>query len=59
MGILGFVPVLIYFGLCLIVGIRGKDARIGYWGTVLLSVFLTPLLVFFALIMLERPQPER
>lgn len=56
MGILGIIPVLIYIGLCLIVGIRGRGTRMGYWGTALLSLILTPLVVFFALILLERPQ---
>ncbi|XWN30169.1 MAG: hypothetical protein ROR55_22185 [Devosia sp.] len=59
MGILGIVPVLIYIGLCLLVGFRGMDTRIGYWGVALLSFVLTPLVVFFAMVLLDRTPRQR
>ena len=38
-----------YIGLCLLVGILGRQTRIGYWGTVLVSVLITPFLAFLFL----------
>lgn len=38
-----------YLGLCLLVAILGRDTRIGYWGTVLVSVIITPFLTFLFL----------
>jgi hypothetical protein len=38
-----------YIALCLLVGILGRDTRIGYWGTVLISVVATPFLTFLFL----------
>jgi hypothetical protein len=38
-----------YVALCLLVGILGRQTRIGYWGTVLVSAFITPFLTFLLL----------
>ena len=35
-----------YLGLCLLVSILGRNTRIGYWGTVLVSLIITPFLTF-------------
>ena len=42
----------IYLALCVLTGFFGRDTRIGYWGTVLLSVFVTPLVVLIGIILL-------
>ena len=44
---------LLFFGyvvLCLLVGILGRRTRVGYWGTVLVSVIITPFLTFLFLL---------
>lgn len=38
-----------YVALCLIVGTLGRRTRIGYWGTVLVSVIATPFVTFLFL----------
>jgi hypothetical protein len=48
-------PIVIYLALCLLVGYRGRDTRVGGFGCFLLSVFLTPVLVFIGLLLLEAP----
>lgn len=35
---------LIYVGLCLILGFVGRDHKFGFWGYFFCSLFLTPLL---------------
>ena len=39
-----------YVALCLLVGILGRQTRIGYWGTVLVSLIITPFLTFLFLV---------
>lgn len=39
-----------YVALCLLVGILGRQTRIGYWGTVLVSLIVTPFLTFLFLL---------
>jgi hypothetical protein len=48
-------PIVIYLALCLLVAYRGRDTRVGAFGCFLLSVFLTPVLVFLGLLLLEAP----
>jgi hypothetical protein len=55
---MGLFPVLVYLALCVLVGVKGMDTRLGFWGTSLLSLILTPLIVFIALVMFEG-QPRR
>ncbi len=52
------VPASIYVLLCLLVAYRGRRTQVGYLGTFLLSVFLTPILVFIALLLLTPPPDE-
>ncbi|CDY73254.1 hypothetical protein BGLT_02671 [Caballeronia glathei] len=51
------IPSLVYLVLSLLVAYRGRRTRIGYFGTFLLSLFLTPVLVFVGLLLLT-PSPE-
>lgn len=44
-----FLLFLGYAVLCLLVGTLGRATRIGYWGTVLVSFVVTPLVTFFFL----------
>jgi uncharacterized membrane protein len=55
---MGLFPIAIYLGLCVLVGVRGMQTQIGFWGTMLLSVVITPLVVFIALVVFEG-QPRR
>ena len=55
-----FLLALGYGGLCLLVGILGRTTRIGYWGTVLVSVVVTPVVAFaFLFFFAPRPTSER
>jgi hypothetical protein len=38
-----------YLALCLLVASLGRRTRIGYWGTVLVGVIITPFLTFLLL----------
>lgn len=51
-------PVLLYATLCLLVAWRGRQTTLGYLGSFLLSIFLTPVLVFIVLLLLT-PPPAR
>jgi uncharacterized membrane protein len=42
--------VLAYVGLCFITGYFGRDRRVGYAGTVVLSFFITPVLMVLILV---------
>lgn len=42
----------IYIALCISVAIVGTGSRLGFFGTFLFSLLLTPLLMIFLLIML-------
>jgi hypothetical protein len=48
---------LAYIGLCLLVGTLGRTTRIGYWGTVLISVVVTPFVTFLFLFLFT-PRPS-
>ena len=41
---------LAYLGLAVIVAIYGRKSRIGFWGVLLFSVLVTPVLVFYGLL---------
>ena len=54
------MEVLLFLGyivLCLIVGILGRHTRIGYWGTVLVSLVATPFLTFLFLVFFAPRSP--
>lgn len=51
-----FLPILIYVGLCFLVALRGTRTRIGFWGTLFLSMLITPVLMYLALILLNPPE---
>jgi hypothetical protein len=52
------IPAAIYALLCLLVAHRGRRSQIGYLGTFLLSLFLTPVIVFVGLLLLTPPPDE-
>jgi hypothetical protein len=52
------VPIIIYVILCLLVAWRGRRTTVGYLGSFLLSLFLTPVLIFIGLLLLT-PPPDR
>ena len=43
-----------YLALCLLVGTLGQDRRVGYWGTVLISLIVTPFVTFLFLFFFAR-----
>ena len=54
---------LLFFGyvaLCLLVATLGRTTRIGYWGTVLVSFVVTPIVTFlFLFFFAPRPAVRR
>jgi len=52
------IPATIYVVLCLLVSFRGRHTKLGYLGAFLLSVFLTPFVVFVGLLLLTPPPGE-
>ena len=47
----------IYLFVCALCAYFGRDTRVGYWGTFILSIFLTPLLVVLVLVIFA-PAPK-
>jgi len=48
---MGLFPIFVYLALCLLVGWRGMYTQLGFWGTTLMSLLLTPFVMFIALIL--------
>ena len=46
------IAIAVYFVLCLVAGLFGMRRVIGFWGTLFLSVMLTPLIMLIMLLML-------
>lgn len=42
--------ILVAFGLLYGVGKFGQNTSLGFWGSVMLSIVLTPLIVFFIIL---------
>ena len=54
------IPIVIYVLLCFVVALRARHRSIGFVGAFILSFFVTPVVVFIALILLApREQPQR
>jgi len=47
-----------YIALCLLVGILGRETRVGYWGTVVISIVITPFLAFLFLFFFAPREPR-
>ncbi|MDA0703583.1 MAG: hypothetical protein O3A96_10185 [Proteobacteria bacterium] len=47
-----YLLLVIYLVVCLLVAYFGRSTRIGYWGTFLVSLVLTPLITIIAIIVL-------
>jgi hypothetical protein len=45
--------VIAYYVSSVVVAIYGRNCRIGFWGVLLFSVLLTPVLIFFGLLSLR------
>ena len=47
--------------VCVVIALYGRDCRIGFWGVLLSSILLTPVLVFYGLLSLgpAKAQPKR
>lgn len=56
---LWFIVIALYIGASLIVAHYGHDRRAGYWGTFLMSLLTTPLIVGVMLSAFrDRPPPD-
>lgn len=54
-----YALVCIYVILCTIVANIGGKRLVGFWGTLLFSLLLTPILVWCLLILLDRSKQQR
>jgi hypothetical protein len=50
---MGLFPVIVYAALCVLVGWRGANTQLGFWGTTVLSLLLTPVIMFIGLIIFQ------
>lgn len=50
---MGLFPIVVYLALCLLVGWRGKDTQLGFWGTTFMSLLLTPVIMFIGLVLFQ------
>jgi len=48
--------IAIYIVLSLILGLWGRSTRSRFWGVFMISLYLTPLIVFVALLFLTPPR---
>ena len=53
---MGPVLIIIYLVLCLLTATLGRGTRVGYWGTALISVVITPFIAFLLLLLFQRRQ---
>ena len=53
------IAVILYLVFCLLAGLCGSHRRMGFVGTFLLSLFLTPVLVLLLLILTGPSRTER
>ena len=53
------IAVILYLVFCLLAGLCGSHRRMGFFGTFLLSLFLTPVLVLLLLILTGQSRTER
>jgi hypothetical protein len=54
------MEILLFFGyllLCLVVALLGRHTRIGYWGTFVVSLVVTPFLTFLFLVFFAPRSP--
>lgn len=50
---MGLLPIVIYLGLCVLVGWKGRYTQLGFWGTTFLSLLLTPVIMFVGLVLFQ------
>jgi len=49
------VEAILYIFICVLTGVCGKDSRIGFFGTFLVALVTTPLVVLPVLMLLREP----
>ncbi len=51
-------PAILYVGLAILVGIVGRNSRLGFWGVTLLSLAISPVIsIFLVLFLSDRERP--
>ena len=45
------VAVIVYVVFCLLTGLCGIQRRLGYWGTFIISLFITPVVMLLVLLL--------
>ena len=46
-------PAILYVGLAILVGIVGRNSRLGFWGVTLLSLAISPVISIFLVLFLS------
>lgn len=49
------IPMLLYFGLCILIGLLGKQRAFGFWGFLFISILTSPL-IGFVILLISRPE---
>ncbi len=55
---IGSIILLIYLIFCVLVAYAGRQVAIGFWGVLVMSIFLTPLLTAILIVIL-RPRSKK
>ena len=50
------VAVIVYVVFCLLTGLCGIQRRLGYWGTFIISLFITPPVMLLVLLLTARKE---
>jgi branched-subunit amino acid transport protein len=50
---MNLVYIAVYVFLCVLVAYYGRGSRLGFWGLLLLTPFVTPWIVFIGLVLLS------
>lgn len=55
---MAFLLILAYLALCVVAGFAGRHTKVGFWGSFLISVLVTPPLAVLLMILFHpRPKP--
>jgi len=50
--------ILVLLALSIVTGFLGKDSSLGFWGSFILSVFFTPVLPLFIILISEKKRTK-
>ncbi len=53
-GFIEIIFIIIWIAIIYAVGNYGRDTALGYWGSILLAIFTTPLIAFIVILVLKK-----